>query len=445
MTKGGLDHPEPLAGRPGFVDPDVVPADMHRRAARVVLVHEGRVLAEHVGGPVTPGRRTWWELPGGGVEPGETTAEAARRELAEETGYLDVEVGPVVATARVRAIGAVQVAEQHTTFHVASLRSDRRDDPRLEPVEADDLLEVAWLTLDELATLSSLVPPQVVELVRDVMAGCLVPRRLGDHDLRILVDGGAANTRDLGVLPDGGQPRMVDDQVVRDAAPWTSTVHAWLGRCRELGIDGVPEPLGVDAFGREAVMFVPGAVTGSDGVFAPALRETDGLAEVGALLAQLREAAAGLAPSAEAVWRTGPGTLEDGQVVAHGDIGHGNLVWRDDGRPALIDWEFIQPGAPLRDLAEAACWLVPLVEFDHEARGFDRAPDRRARLAALARGSGVTVDALLGAVDHYLDVEVARVRDLGERAIPPWDSYLAADQPAGFARVRDYLATHRLP
>ncbi|BCY14507.1 NUDIX hydrolase [Actinoplanes sp. L3-i22] len=57
-----------------------------RRAGRVLLVDlAGRALLLHGGDPARPGMR-WWFTPGGGLEPGESTVEAAARELFEETG-----------------------------------------------------------------------------------------------------------------------------------------------------------------------------------------------------------------------------------------------------------------------------------------------------------------------------------------------------------------------
>ena len=68
-----------------------------RRAARVVLLDsDKRVLLLRARDPANRAKPPWWEIPGGGMEWGETSDEAARRELLEETGITAVEMGPCV-------------------------------------------------------------------------------------------------------------------------------------------------------------------------------------------------------------------------------------------------------------------------------------------------------------------------------------------------------------
>jgi 8-oxo-dGTP pyrophosphatase MutT (NUDIX family) len=59
--------------------------DLERDAVRVVLADRtGRVLLFHVATAEFPDG--WWELPGGGSDPGESYQETAVREIREETG-----------------------------------------------------------------------------------------------------------------------------------------------------------------------------------------------------------------------------------------------------------------------------------------------------------------------------------------------------------------------
>lgn len=114
-------HQPHFRERPGIVvEPSGRPWKF-RSASRVLVVSPGErepeVLLIHDSDPGLPEVR-WWVTPGGGIDPGETPAEAALREVLEETGYAagaaDL-VGPV-AHRTVRHGYSDQVLEQEEWF-----------------------------------------------------------------------------------------------------------------------------------------------------------------------------------------------------------------------------------------------------------------------------------------------------------------------------------------
>jgi 8-oxo-dGTP diphosphatase len=130
-------------------------ADGRPAIAAAVIVQDGRLLL--VQRRVSEGSLSW-QLPAGAVEPGETFAEAAVRETAEETGLVVAAVtalGERVHPDTGRLIGYVDCRVQDGTAHVA---------------DVDEIQDIAWVAPAELG---SYVPRGFAPVVQDYLVAAL--------------------------------------------------------------------------------------------------------------------------------------------------------------------------------------------------------------------------------------------------------------------------------
>ena len=105
----------------------MMPIDKQRR---VLLVKQYRL----------PARRYMWELPAGRMDPGETPLRAAKRELAEETGYCAKKWAKLAEFFPSPGF----LAEKMTIFTARDLTEGES-----EPME-DERIEINWFTAREI-------------------------------------------------------------------------------------------------------------------------------------------------------------------------------------------------------------------------------------------------------------------------------------------------------
>ena len=152
------------------------PYTLRRRAARVVLLDRDRhVLLLSARDPVDRAKPSWWEIPGGGIDGRESSHDAARRELYEETGITEVEIGPCVWTQHSVFDFAGLHFDQHERVHVAWCEQAHEVRPAaLELLEAAAFGGHRWWTLDDLLDSDEpVLPHRLREFLPDLVEGRL--------------------------------------------------------------------------------------------------------------------------------------------------------------------------------------------------------------------------------------------------------------------------------
>ena len=139
----------------------------HRLTSRILLFDEsGSILLFLTTAPDTSGFARW-VTPGGGVDPGETHADAAIRELFEETGLAIADPGePVWQYDFVVEWDKADHDTGHAEYYVVRTARFDPSDAGWTDSERVDTLDARWWTLEELTTTHEpYEPAHLLELV----------------------------------------------------------------------------------------------------------------------------------------------------------------------------------------------------------------------------------------------------------------------------------------
>lgn len=268
-----------------------------------------------------------------------------------------------------------------------------------------------------------------------------------DHTGVMSDPGSAGHIDDVEVLGGGvanaGAVTREGPFVLRPSNANTESVHRFLRHVRANGFDGASEPVGIDADGRERLVFIPGDVAIPP---YPLWAQADSaVASAAALVRRLHDASRGF-DLAGCTWSAemsdpdvsstglsdpGPSAGETGTdvIVCHNDVCMENLVFRDGEAVGIVDFDFAAPGRVAFDLAQFGRMCVPVDDPDSLVRFGWRPSDQPARLRLLAdaygldsEGRGLLIEVLAGTIARGGEFVSQRV-ERGEQAfIDMWNS-----------------------
>jgi double-stranded uracil-DNA glycosylase len=113
--------------------------------------------------------QTWWATPGGGANEDETPEQTVRRELAEEAGLIEFELGPEIWTRDHTFAWYGRVYRQRERIYLVRV-DDHEPAPTID-VAAEHVHDVRWWTLKELeSTDEELVPRTLARRLHELLA-----------------------------------------------------------------------------------------------------------------------------------------------------------------------------------------------------------------------------------------------------------------------------------
>jgi len=122
-------------------------------AGGIVENEEGKILFQY--------RRGKWDLPKGKLDDGETIEECAVREVEEETGLRNIELGELVGVTHHSYTERNKEIDKETHWYAMKVTGEQNLVPQLE----EDILELKWVSEHELTPYLSNSFANIVEIV----------------------------------------------------------------------------------------------------------------------------------------------------------------------------------------------------------------------------------------------------------------------------------------